>query len=330
MSVKIKDVAVLAGVSVATVSRALGNGPVSQALRQRVMDAVSALGYHPNLSARRLRSSQSGIIGLIVADILNPFFTAVSRAVEDVAYRHGQRVILCNADEDRAREAMYLRLMAEERVSGVIFAPTGVTARSFRSQQHDFPIVMIDREAPDGLADVVVLDNHRAAGDLTEHLIERGYRRILGLFGSLSVTGAERCAGYEAAMRRHGLSPMAHFVRGAGSAPVLAGLMHCEERPEAVLASNGLLLLDTLRSLRQMGLAIPADVALAGFDNDIWTELVGGGLTVIEQPVREIGATAVDMLLARIAQPDLVRRKLVLAGQLRIRGSTPGPSGRSA
>lgn len=139
MSVGIRDVARVAGVSTATVSRALGRGPVSAALREQVEAAVRATGYRPNLSARRLRSKAAQTIGLIVADIRNPFFTAVSRAVEDAAYAAGMRVILCNTDEDPAREAMYLRLMEEERVTGVIFAPTRTTAEEADGEQPVLP-----------------------------------------------------------------------------------------------------------------------------------------------------------------------------------------------
>ena len=153
MTVSIKDVARAAGVSVATVSRALADGPVSEALKAKVAAAIAATGYRPNLSARRLRSQHSDTIGLIVSDIRNPFFTAVSRAVEDVAYQAGMRVILCNTDENPDKEAMYLRLMQEERVTGVIFAATRATAETLDAQALGFPVVLVDRAAPGGAAD---------------------------------------------------------------------------------------------------------------------------------------------------------------------------------
>lgn len=324
MSAKIKDVAAVAGVSVATVSRVLGNGPVSEALRQRVQDAVRQLGYRPNLSARRLRSQHSQTVGLIVSDIRNPFFTAVSRAVEDAAYRSGMRVILCNADEQPEKEAMYLQLMQEERVSGVIFSPTSATARRFRADRFEFPVVMIDRADPDGQTDAVVLDNQRAAEQLVEHLVGQGCRRIAGLFGNLSSTGAERRAGYEAALAQHELPACARFVAPTIEAAEqeLERLLSLPETPDALIASNGLLLQGALRALRERGLSIPRDMALAGFDNDVWTSLVGDGLTVIEQPVYDIGALAMEMLLSRLENAALPQRKLVLNGRLLVRGST--------
>ena len=329
MSAKIKDVAAAAGVSVATVSRALGSGPVSAALRQRVEEAAKQLGYRPNLSARRLRSQHTQTVGLIVSDIRNPFFTAVSRAVEDAAYQAGMRVILCNTDENPDKEAMYLRLMEEERVSGVIFSPTRDTARRLRPDAYDFPVVMIDRAGPAGQADAVVLDNRLAARQLVEHLVAQGYRHIGGLFGNTSSTGAERHAGFEAALAAHGLAGAGRFIAPTAEAAeaVVTQWLAEEQRPDALIASNGLLLLGALRALQRAGLSSPHDLALAGFDNEVWTGLVGNGLTVIEQPVYEIGRTAMEMLLSRLDDPGLSIRSVVLAGRLLVRGSTsPHPS----
>ncbi|AXE32811.1 LacI family transcriptional regulator [Chromobacterium phragmitis] len=324
MTTSIKDVAQLAGVSVATVSRVLGNGPVSAALRAKVEAAVAQSGYRPNLSARRLRSQHTHTIGLIVSDIRNPFFTAVSRAVEDVAYQSGMRVILCNTDENPDKEAMYLRLMQEERVSGVIFAATRATAEALDVAGLGFPVVMIDRAGPSARCDAVLLDNRAAAAQLVEHLLGAGYRRIGGLFGNTSSTGAERHAGFVEAMAAAGLSAAARFVAPSAEAAraEAAGWLREADAPEALIASNGLLLLGAVKAVREAGVAVPGQLALAGFDNDSWTELADPGMTVIEQPVDEIGRAAMEMLLERLQQPDRPLRKVVLAGRLVARGSS--------
>jgi LacI family transcriptional regulator, fructose operon transcriptional repressor len=327
MTLRIKDVAEAAGVSVTTVSRVLSNnGPVRDAVRQRVQAAIEQLGYRPNAAARRLRSGDTATIGLIVSDVRNPFFTEVSRAVEDAAYRQGLRVILCNTDENPEKEAMYLRLMEEERVTGVIFSPTHDTAQRFNARDYAFPVVMIDRAGPAGSADAVMLDNRAAVASLVEHLVARGYRRIAGLFGNASTTGRERHEGFTLALQRHGLPVRAEFVDpnpdsalrhvGAwldGAAP---------DWPDAVVASNGLLLLGAYRAMRARSLVPGAPVALAGFDNDAWTELVSPGVTVIAQPVYEIGKNAMQLLTQRLAEPEMPTRTLVLPGQLVTRGST--------
>lgn len=324
MTVGIRDVARAAGVSTATVSRALGRGPVSDALREQVEAAVRATGYRPNLSARRLRSQSAQTIGLIVADIRNPFFTAVSRAVEDAAFAKGMRLILCNTDEDPAREAMYLRLMEEERVTGVIFAPTGAAADSLRERPLGFPVVLIDRAGPPGAHDSVVLDNPAAGAGLVDHLVDQGCSRIGGLFGSTSSTARERRAGYETAMARHGLEPSVRTVAPNAAAAEAAAARWLAEpgRPEALILSNGLILMGVVRAARCLGLRVPGDLALAGFDNEPWTDLVEPGLTVVEQPVDEIGAQAMRLLFERIAQPDQPVRKVVLSGRTVLRGST--------
>ncbi len=325
MTVRIKDVAAAAGVSVATVSRALAGGPVSETLRKRVDAAVAASGYRPNLSARRLRSQQAQTVGLIVSDIRNPFFTSVSRAVEDAAYAAGLRVILCNSDEDPDKEAMYLRLMEEERVTGVILSPTRRIAESPAPVALGFPVVLIDRAGPACGVDAVVLDNQQAAQALAEHLAQHGYRRIGGLFGRTSSTGAQRHAGVAAGLARHGLAIDARFIlptAEAAEAETLAWLAS-GERPDALVASNAQSLLGVLRAIRRLSLDVPGDIAVAGFDNEPWTELAGPGVTVIEQPVYDIGRLAMTMLQERLAQPELPTRRVLLTGRLVARGSTP-------
>lgn len=324
MSISINDVARVAGVSKSTVSRVLGGGPVSEAVRGRVEAAIRQTGYHPNLQARRLRARHTGIIGLIVADIRNPFFTALIRAVEEVAYREGLRVTLCNTDEDPEREALYLQLMHEERISGLIFAPTRTTVGRLERLTLDYPTVLVDRAAPGGSIDSVVLDNPAAMAGLVEHLVARGYRRIGGLFGSTSTTAAERRDGYLAAMHTHGLQPDYREVEPTAEAAIatvdqwLAG----PSRPEALVASNSLLLMGALKAARSAGLAIPDALALAGFDNERWTELVEPGITVIEQPVEEMGRAAMSLLLERLRAPELPVRRLVMTGRCVVRGST--------
>ncbi len=324
MSISINDVARVAGVSKSTVSRVLGGGPVSEAVRGRVEAAIRQTGYHPNLQARRLRARHTGIIGLIVADIRNPFFTALIRAVEEVAYREGLRVTLCNTDEDPEREALYLQLMHEERISGLIFAPTRTTVGRLNRLRLDYPTVLVDRAAPGGTIDSVVLDNAAAMSGLVEHLAERGYRRIGGLFGSTSTTASERRDGYRAAMRRHGWEPDFREVEPTAEAAIatVEQWLTRPSRPEALVTSNSLLLMGALKAARSAGLAIPGELALAGFDNERWTELVEPGVTVVEQPVEDMGRAAMSLLLERLRMPELPVRRLVMTGRCVVRGST--------
>lgn len=325
----IKDVAQQAGVSTTTVSRVLSSPDTVRApLRLRVEQAIAALAYRPNLAARRLRQQRSSIIGLIVSDMRSPFFTDLGRAVEDVAYRHGLRLILCNTDEDPDKERAYLELMVDEQVSGVIISPTLDGLRSLkRGQGWPFPLVLVDRALPDTSTDRVLLDNTAAARRLTEHLLDAGYRRIAALAGARSTTGQDRQAGYAEAMRARGLAPLQTWVAptvDAGFAAATA-LLKSAEPPDALLATNGLLLMGTLQAIQAAGLRSPHDIGLAGFDNNDWTALPTLDVTVIAQPTYDIGRTAAELLMQRLAEPTRPARGVVLEGVLLARGSTRRP-----
>lgn len=322
---QIRDVAARAGVSVASVSRVLAGHPgVHEDIRRRVLDAVKALDYRPDLAARRLRSRRTDTIGLVVADIRNPFFTEVSRAVEDVTYERRMRLILCNTDEDPGREESCLELMRDENVSGVILAPSLRLLSGFRAADYPFPLVLVDRCEPDTVADAVVLDNVEAARVLTTHVIENGHRRILFLHGASSATGRQRLEGYAAAMAAHGLAPESVGVAPVAdrSREVAQLLLARPSLPDAVLASSGLILLGLTQALRDASRSVPGDVAIAGFDDLPWTRLVDPGVTVIAQPTYDIGRAAAELLLQRISDPDKSVRRIVLRGELVVRGST--------
>ncbi|HEX2909820.1 MAG TPA: LacI family DNA-binding transcriptional regulator [Chloroflexia bacterium] len=324
----IKEVAEAAGVSTASVSRVLSNHPnVRPELRERVMEAVNKLNYRPNLLARSLRSQQTSTIGLIVSDIRNPFFTSVSRAVEDTAYEQGFRVVLCNTDENPEKEAMYLNLMQDENVAGVLLSPTWQTAARFNASNYEFPLVIIDRSIKNGNVDLVLLDNIAAGYQLTNHLITNGYRRIAAILGTESSTGIERRQGYEEAMQAHGLVPAQELVKfvdpkiEAGYATSLK-MLKLNQPPDAILTSNSLLGAGALMAIRECNLAIPEDVALVSFDETTWASLVQPALTVIAQPTDEIGKTATELLFQRIADPNRPARKVILQGNLIVRQSS--------
>lgn len=324
----IKDVAEAAGVSTATVSRVLSNGlHVRPEVRERVMATVERLGYRPNLVARNLRSQQSNTIGLIVSDIRNPFFTSISRAVEDTAYEQGFSVFLCNTDENPEKEAIYLNLMRDEGVAGIIFSPTRQTAAHFKTTNLSFPIVIVDRLITGADVDIVLLDNVDAGYRLTTHLIENGYRHIAALCGEMSTTGRERQLGYEKALRAHGLSPLAEYVRyvppktEAGFAATLK-MLDAAQPPDALLTTNSLLGEGALQAIRERKLTIPDDIALVTFDETTWASLVQPPITLIAQPTYEIGKTATELLLQRIADPARPTRQVILKGQLLARGSS--------
>jgi LacI family fructose operon transcriptional repressor len=326
--VSIKDVAKAAGVSTATVSRVLSNGNhVRPEVRKKVMEAVERLGYRPNLVARSLRSQQSNTIGLIVSDIRNPFFTSLSRAVEDTAYEQGYTVFLCNTDENPEKETIYLNLMRDESVAGVIFSPTRQTASNFATFSRAYPIVIVDRTVGNAEVDMVLLDNVDSGYRLTKHLLENGYRRIAALCGEMSTTGKERHAGYEKALREYELLPTSELVKFVQPRPeaghdATLKLLDATTRPDAILTTNSLLAVGALQAIRERNLTIPDDVALVTFDETTWASLVQPAITLIEQPTYEIGQTATELLLQRIADPKRSTRQVILKGRLLERGSS--------
>jgi len=322
----IKDVAKSAGVSTATVSRVLANNaPIRPETRERVMQAIAALDYRPNLIARSLRAQKSAKIGLVVSDIRNPFFTAIGRAVEDTAYEQGYSVLMCNTDENPDKEKLYLNILHDENVAGVIFSPTQQFSTAAERFHSKIPFVIIDRNINTGESDMVLLDNVSAAYELASHLIENGYHKIAGLFGNASTTGKERQRGFQDALNKRGLSPTAvHFIEprikhGYEKAKELLAQV---ERPDAIFTSNSLLTAGAFQAIRDCNLNVPDEVALVGFDETTWGALVDPPITVIAQPTEEIGRTATELLFQRIAEPDRVPKTVILKGKMLVRGSS--------
>ena len=325
--VKIKNVADAAGVSTATVSRVLANKPhVRPEVKQRVMEVVRKLNYQPNRAAQSLRSNTSKIIALIVADIENPFFQKVSRAVDDTAQELGYNVIVCNTDEDPEKEKECLELLRVGNLAGAILAPTLVGLENFNDiNSLDTPVVMIDRHASNYDVDNVLIDNVSSAHRIVTHLIEHGYRRLAGVFGS-STTGRERHDGFLKALKDHDIKPLKDLIkfteaREEDGFKVAMKLLKMRDRPDAILTSNSLLAAGILLAIRESGLAVPDDIAFASFDDTTWAKLIEPSLTVIEQPTYEIGRTAAELLIKRIQDPTRSNREVVLKTKLIVRQS---------
>ena len=323
----IKDVAQAAGVSTATVSRVLANtdAPIRPETRERVLKAVADLNYRPNLVARSLRAQKSARIALIVSDIRNPFFTAIGRAVEDCAYEQGYTVLMCNTDENPEKESLYLDVLHDENVAGIIFSPTQQFGAKLPNYHSDIPFVIIDRAVDAKEADMVLLDNVAAAYELTSHLLDNGYRKLAGLFGDASTTGQERSRGFHKALKDRQLNPVAaHFIapRIRQGFDATIELLDQADRPDAIFTSNSLITAGALEAIRARNLSVPRDVALVGFDETTWGALVDPPITVIAQPTEEIGRTATELLFQRIEEPNRSPRTVILKGQLLARGSS--------
>lgn len=325
------DVARKAGVSSATVSRVMaGNASVSAQLRARVLNAVEELNYLPNRVAQSLRVQSSSIIGLIIPDIQNALFLSLVRAVEDLAYAHKLTVVLCNTDDNPEKQRSYLDILRSQQAAGLVVVPTHPQDAAMLSpiQSSGIPIVLVDREIAGLEADTVLVDNVRGAQMAVAHLIALGYQRIAILAGPQVLTpGRERLWGYYAAHREANLEPEPELVR-IGTFKRDSGyeltheLIASPNPPDAIFASNNLMALGCIRALHERGVRIPGEVALVSFDDMPWAEDLYPPLTVVAQPIYELGQQALDLLLYRMKHPRASFRKVILQAQLIVRKSS--------
>lgn len=325
----IEDVAKHAGVSISTVSRVLnGRGRVKDEIVASVRAAVQELHYTPNRAARSLRTQQTKIIGLLISDIQNPFFTVLIHAIEDVAQRNGYSLILCNSDENEQKECQYAEVLCAENIAGAIIVPTHDKSRSLRIFDNNaIPVVAIDRRVPH--VDTILVDNKRGAYEAVRHLIENDYRRIGVITGPQNkTTGRERLEGYYQALREAGIAEDPAFVRYGtfkmDSGQKLAGkLLDVQPGIDALFVANNLMTLGALNAIHQRDLQIPRDLGLVSFDEMPWAALGSISLTTVTQPVYEIGSTAAMRLFQRMQNPGaFTHQEIVLTPTLTIRASS--------
>jgi LacI family transcriptional regulator, galactose operon repressor len=326
----IRDVAAAAGVSPATVSRVLNlKEDVNADLRRRVLAAVTELGYRRNGPARSLRTRAAMVLGIIISDITNPFFTALVRGAEDRAQLAGYSVVLANADEDLAKEGRYLEVAAAEQLSGVLLSPASSRLTNIDVLvERGIPVVTIDRRLAAASVDSVTVNNRQAALEAAGHLIEQGCRRVGFVAGPVqTTTGASRLAGYHAALRAAGrphdpaLTAYADF-RTEGGYVATRQLLQLRKPPDGLLISNNLMTVGGMQAIAEAGLDVPREIAVVGFDDANWATALRPPLTVVTQPTYEIGRIAAELLLRRIDGERFAPRRVVLRAQLVQRGSS--------
>jgi LacI family transcriptional regulator len=334
----IRDVARVADVSIATVSATLnGTARVSQKRAQRVWDAIRAVGYTPHEIARSLRLGHTRSIGLIVGDISNPFFTSLAKAVEASASAAGYMVILANSDESPEKELNLIKLLLEQRVAGILLAPSGHDAeyRSALSAIVRVPVVLVDRQLPGTAYDAVVVDNRGAARMVTDYLVRLKHTRIAIVIGRQHIwTTAQRVMGYREGLRAAGLKRDPDLERQADSRIETAyeatqRLLGMADPPTALFAANNLMLLGALNAILDMRLDCPGRISLAGVDDFPWSSAMRPRLTTVSQPIGEMGTRAVEQLLDRIARRTAIRRlsvkTITLEPRFMIRESCASP-----
>lgn len=330
MAATIRDVAKEAQVSVATVSAVLNESKyVSPPLVERVRRSAEALDYRPNGLARSLKTRRTRMLGLILSDITNPFFTTMVRAVEDTARRHGYSLILGNTDEESAKEETYVELLRARQVDGLILvASAGEHAYLPDLLARDLPIVCVDRSLVHLGVDSVLTDNVAGAYQAVGHLLALGHRRIGIVTGIPRITSTDqRLAGYAQALAERGLPTDPALVRPsdstiAGGERDAAALLDRPDRPTALFATNNQMTIGALRAIQARGLRCPEDIALVGFDDFEWADVFRPRLTTVRQPVYALGRAVARLLVRRIeGQRTGPAREVVLPPTLVVRES---------
>ena len=329
-SATIKDVARLARVSTATVSYVInGKSFVSPTLKARVLEAVAQLGFAPSRVARGLRTQSTRLVGVVVADITNPFFAELVRRVGSAAQESGYSVLLCEADHDPAKEAAALQLLAAHRVEGVVIAPTGPADVYFKPPISLFPkpIVMVDRVVLDAPFDTVSINNRLAAFEVTQHILSLGHTNIAAIAGWQHLTNTwDRVAGFHDALKQFGLPPEAAQVvyadfRRDRARELCRRLLTQPRRPTALFVSNNEMVIGAMQAITDLGLCCPNDVSLAGIDDFPWAETFAPRLTTSRQPIEALAEEAVRVLHARIRGETGPPEHVVLTSQLIVRNS---------
>lgn len=328
--VTIRDVAREAGVSTATVSRALNDKPsVDPELQRRVRAASERLGYQGNAAARNLRRRSASVWALVISDIGNPFFTALARGVEDVAQDNGYSVILCNADESPEKERQYLGIAIQEQVAGMIISPHALRTELPAPLGTTIPVVAVDRRLAAG-SDAVLVDSIDGSRRATAHLLESGWSRPACIAGPEDRAASnDRAQGYADAMSAAGLADEMLVERAVpkaeGGRQATAALFDGGDPPDSILVANSVLALGVMQELRDRGLRVGHDVGLVMFDDAPWARFIDPPVSVIALPAYEMGVQSAQILLDRLNGVVGPRRDVVLGCRLVVRESSRRP-----
>lgn len=332
MACTLSDIAQETGFSVSTVSRVLHDNSnrykIREETKEKIRQVALALGYTPNKVARGLRLNRTHQIGIVVADLANPFFATMVKSISKEARKSGYSIIVCDSDENTHLEEESLSTLLENRVDGLLIAPVGLErAHLIRFLGTAVPFVFLDRLYDDLPADSVCVDNVKGAYAATQHLLQNGHRRVAilqGLPGTYANTG--RVRGFRQALVDAGIAVRDEYVAGDDFGTLngfltAKHLLHLPDPPTAIFAAGYLIALGVMDALREEHLAIPRDVALITFDDPGFAPHLSPPLTAVEQPIEQMGEMGVKLLLRRLRDPASELRHILLEPRLIIRES---------
>lgn len=329
MNPTIRDVAELAGVHPSTVSRVINNDSrISEKTKNKVLLIIKKLEYTPNAIARGLKIKRTYTLGMLIPDITNPFFAEIARGVEDAANANGFNIILCNTDDKLKKERIYLEILKGKRVDGLILGTAHIKDKSIiELEKKKFPYILLSRNIEGLDKNCVIVDDVAGGIMVTEYLIKLGHRRIAHITGPPTVRAANnRLEGYKFALEKHQIEYHEELVKEGdfrikGGYQVMKRFLKLAEPPTAIFAANDLLALGAMQAIQREKYHIPEDFCIIGFDDIRLASFVYPPLTTIRQPMLEMGALAVKMLLKIIEEGEFNQRKIVLKSKLIIRES---------
>ncbi|MBU2439328.1 LacI family transcriptional regulator, partial [bacterium] len=305
MNPTIKDVAELVGVHPSTVSRVINDDSrISEKTREKVFLIIKKLGYTPNAIARGLKTKRTHTLGMLIPDITNPFFAEIARGVEDAANKNDFNIILCNTDDRLKKERTYLEILRGKRVDGLILGTAHIKDKSILElEKNNFPYILVSRNIEELDKNCVIVDDEAGGIMATEYLIKLGHRRIAHITGPLKTRSAlNRLKGYKLAFKKYEIEYRDELVgegdfRIKGGYQVMKRFLKLAEPPTAIFAANDLLALGAMQAIQKKNFHIPEDFSVIGFNDIELASFVYPALTTIRQPMLEMGALAVKMLL---------------------------------
>jgi LacI family transcriptional regulator len=332
--VGIREIARESGVSIATVSRVLqGNARVSSDLKARVEEVVARMNYRPNFSARALRTQKSHTVGVVVPHIGNAHFSDAVRAIQDVAGAKGYTALIVNSDGEQEQEAAALRTLEARQVDGIILvsaSPTGTKALT-SAIARGVPVLAMDRAIRGTGMDHVLVNTRAGTREAVRHLAANRCRRIAFMTGPSGLwTASEKLKGYLEGLKEAQIEFDPDLVLPgdysfeSGEAQALA-LLELKNRPDGLIVANNLMTLGAMRAFLRHGVSLPSELALVGYDDALWTDVVRPAITVVSQPTYELGASSIRALLARLANRAAEPQRIVLDTRLIVRESSVRP-----
>jgi LacI family transcriptional regulator len=331
MKITINEVAKLAGVSKATVSRVMNDSkPVKKEKYERVMLAIKELEFKPNPVARGLVHKRTGMVGVVIPDITNPFFAELVRGIEEVVRLKNYNMILCNTFHNFETELSYLNMLRDKYVDGIIFMTAKVTQnhRDFFIKSQ-LPVTFINRKCEDLHVASLDIDNYQAAHDMTAFFLKRGHRRIAIIRAPLTdkTSGFERYHGYQDAMRQYGVEPDDSLVMRSNfkienTYRVVKQFLKEQPPVTAIFATSDLMAIGAIRCLRDHQISVPQQVEVAGFDDIPMASYYNPSITTVRQPITEMGKSATRILIKEINGEKVKNRNIILPYQLVCREST--------